>query len=105
MIDTNTAVEVLKEELEFGKEYYWKRTTGWDWFGTPRWWEIFIILDGLNGSGGYWLRENWRWNGSLQNIRTEVRTLPYDESKQIEKVIQNNIATSIVSGLTGKETP
>ena len=76
--------------LELNKEYYWKRTDGWDWFGTQRWWEIFIVPTGYNGVGGLWLLERWRWNGSSQTIREEVRTLSHAESQQIVKEVMEN---------------
>ena len=75
------------KEIELGKEYYIGKSNGWDWFGTHRWWEIFVIIDGFNGSGGYWLRERWRWNGSSQNIREEIKTLSLEESQEVDSKI------------------
>jgi len=75
---SETAVGCM--EVEMDREYYWKRTPGWDWFGTPRWWEVFIVPLGFNGAGGLWLKERWRWNGSDENIREEIRTLSAGET-------------------------
>lgn len=74
--------------LEIGQIYYWKRTDGWDWFGTRRWWEVFVTIDGLNGSGGYWLKEHWRWNGDSEDVRTELRTLNPEESQSLQHDIE-----------------
>ena len=53
-------------------EYYEGRTEGWDWFGTPRWWEKFIVWDnGFDGLMQPVCRRLWRWNGSSQVIRTD----------------------------------
>lgn len=38
-------------------EYYEGRTEGWDWFGTPRWWEKFIVWD----NGNYYAFPDRRW--------------------------------------------
>ena len=73
--------------LEIGREYFWKRTNGWDWFGERRWWEVFVIASGLNGSGGYWLTELWRQNNSREVIRENVRTLSAEESSALERAV------------------
>ena len=74
--------------LTIGREYYWKRSNGWDWFGTDRWWEVFVKIAGLNGGGGYWIEENWRWNGSGETIRCEIKSLTADESRELERAIR-----------------
>ncbi len=66
-----------------GQEHYWKRTDGWDWFGTPRWWEVFVVPLGINGVGGLWLEEHWRWNGSSETIRSQTRTLSREETRDL----------------------
>jgi len=67
-----------------GVEYYWKRTTGWQWDGEERWWEIFIVFhDGMNGGGGACVREIWRWNKSLQDMRVQPRNLTYAETIEL----------------------
>lgn len=74
--------------LEIGHEYYWKRTPGWDWFGTWRWCEIFIVPLGLNGGGGLWLEERWRWNGSQQWLPGQVRSLSAADTLALMNEIQ-----------------
>ena len=72
------------EGVETGKLYYCKRSDSWDWFGTMRWWEIFIEPLGFNGVGGLWLKEHWRWNGSLNDcFPPTVKSLGYEESQEI----------------------
>lgn len=73
--------------LEIGREYHWKRTDGWNWFGTERWWTVFIEVTGLNGVGGYWINEYWRWNGSPNNTLHNIRTLSLEESIQLTRDI------------------
>lgn len=80
----------IYKNIETNKEYFWKRTDSWDWFGVKRWWEIFIEFSGLNGSGGAWLIEKWRWNGSTQNIRNDIKTLSYEKTIKIITDIQAN---------------
>ena len=69
--------------LQMHKEYYWKSSEGWTWFGTPRWWEIFVEISGLNGAGGVWLAERWRWNGSSETIREQIKTLSYEDTVKL----------------------
>jgi hypothetical protein len=44
--------------IEEGREYYWKRSGGWDWTRLDtgevekRWWEITAEITGINGLGG-----------------------------------------------------
>jgi hypothetical protein len=74
--------------LEVGVEYYWKRSGSWRWFdGLEHWWEVFVEVSGFNGSGGYWLYERWRWNGSSENIRNEIKTLSYHDSAVLSKEV------------------
>lgn len=65
------------------QEHYWRRTEGWDWFGTQHWWEVFIVFHGFNGTGGANIEERWRWNGSSENLRKEYRNLTLDETRQL----------------------
>ena len=75
--------------LEVGREYYWKHTPGWQWFdGHEHWWEVFVRVSGFNGLGGYWLEEMWRWNGSPDVLRREVRTLSYEESEKLTHEVE-----------------
>lgn len=67
-----------------GVEYYWKRTDGWNWFGTLHWWEVFIsFYDGMNGGGGACIEELWRWNGCKDTLRRQPRNLSLDETRQL----------------------
>ena len=74
---------IITETLETGREYFWKRTEGWDWFGIQRWWEVFIRIDGFNGGGGLWIEELWRWNGSLETLQRQPRTLSLEDSQKL----------------------
>lgn len=79
-------MDILKpDEMPIpGVEYYWKRTDGWNWFGTPHWWEVFVVFaNGMNGGGGACIEERWRWNGSSQNMRTQPRNLSLDETREL----------------------
>lgn len=69
-------------DIQPGREYYWKRTGGWDWIdGQRHWWEVFVVFyDGMNGGGGACIEERWRWNGSTQNIRVQPRNLTLQET-------------------------
>lgn len=73
-------------------EYYWKRTDSWTWNGTERWWECFVIFhDGMNGGGGAFIEERWRWNGSDQNMRVQPRNLSLFETRQLlSELVQHN---------------
>lgn len=73
--------------LEIGKTYLSKRSQPWDWFGEQRWWEVFTTVTGLNGGGGYWVREEWRWNNSTTTTSTHVRTLSLRQSRELEAAI------------------
>lgn len=65
-------------------EYYWKRTDSWNWSGTERWWEVFIVFaDGMNGGGGACIEERWRWNGSDENLRVQPRNLSLQETRKL----------------------
>ena len=79
-----------ERKIEIGKEYYIGRSKGWDWFGTKRWWDYYVILDGWNGSGGYWLRQLSGWNGGKKDHFTEIKTLSYEESRELDKKILAN---------------
>ena len=72
-------------------EYYWKRSESWEYFGSTRWWEVFITVLGYNGVGGYWLKEEWRWNGNNQTVRDAIKSLGYTESAQITKEVREAI--------------
>ena len=66
------------------REWYWKRTSGWKWFdGLEHWWEVFLVPSGWNGLGGLWIEERWRWNGSTQTMRTEIRTLTPEATQAV----------------------
>ena len=69
--------------MRIGVEYKVGESKPWDWFGTPRWWEIFAVKDGWNGVGGYWIKERWRWNRSQENIRSDIKTLSHAETKEL----------------------
>lgn len=76
-------------------EYYWRRTDGWNWFGTQRWWEIFVVFaNGFHGGGGACVEERWRWNDSQQTIWREYRNLSHDETVEMIAAINYNQSLS-----------
>ena len=82
--DTDEGGEMkIYDNIETKKEYFWKKSDPWDWFGVKRWWEVFVEFSGLNGGGGAWIIEKWRWNGSTENIRTDIKSLPFEETMKI----------------------
>ena len=79
--------------MELKKEYYIGKSKSWAWIDSKeRWWEIFVIIDGFNGVGGFWLRKRWRWNNSSQIMSEEVLTLSNKESIKIVQKIKDNMA-------------
>lgn len=76
-------------ELTIGSKFTVKKSNGWDWFGTFRWWEADIEVTGFNGSGGYWIVERWHWNGSPNILQTQPRTLTPKESRELETEVQH----------------
>jgi len=42
-----------------------------------------VFRDGMNGGGGAFIEERWRWNGSSQNIRVQPRNLTLQETQQL----------------------
>lgn len=80
-----------KPNLQIGIDYFWKRTNGWDWFGVERWWEVSVEFTGLNGAGGAWIKEKWRWNGSAQTVREDIRSLGHAETMKIIEEIRRNM--------------
>ena len=76
----------MNNKIVPGVEYFWKKTNSWEWNGVERWWEVFIIFaDGFNGGGGACIREIWRWNNSLQNMRDQPRNLTMMETIELVK--------------------
>jgi len=71
------------------KEYLYRCSDSWDWFGTFRWWEVFVEFSGLNGGGGVWIKEKWRWNGSKETIREDIKTLGYEETTELISKIKS----------------
>ncbi len=65
----------IAEDIETGKDYLWKTSDPWDWFGKQCWWEVSVEFIGLNGDGGMWLIEKWRWNNSTEILREFTRSL------------------------------
>ena len=80
----------IREGIFTDCEYFLDRTKAWNWFGTPRWWEIFVEFHGLNGMGGAWLSERWRWNGSNQTIIESIYTLSYEKTEEIITKLKSN---------------
>ena len=81
--------------LNVGETYHWKDSKGWDWFGTERWWEFFVEILGLNGSGGYWIKVKSRWNGSeFMPHLDSVDSLTWEKSKELEEAIRSRQRSS-----------
>lgn len=71
--------------MKDGREYKVGESATWNWFGKTCWWEVFAVVDGWNGVGGYWVTEKWRWNSSREVVRTAVRTLSREESRALDR--------------------
>ena len=70
--------------LESGRDYYWKRSDGWQWDGRERWWEYYVeIYPGMNGGGGVWIYEKSRWNGASDWHFKKPRNLTYEETRDL----------------------
>ena len=68
-------------ELESGRDYYWKRSDGWQWDGRERWWEYAVeIYPGMNGGGGVHIFEKSKWNAASDWHFTTPRNLSHDET-------------------------
>lgn len=78
-------------DIQPGREYYWKRTGGWNWLdGQHLWWEVFVVFyDGMNGGGGACIEERWRWKGSTQNLRVQPRNLTFQETVELVEQLQS----------------
>lgn len=64
-------------------EYYAGRTESWDWFGTERWWEKWLVwIGGWDGCGQYVCEIRWRWNGSSQTIRRDYVHISDNDLRQ-----------------------
>ena len=72
------------ECLDIGVSFTAKRGNSWKWNGVDRWWTVTTTILGFNGAGGYWVKEEWSWNGSLQTIKTDNRTLSAKESRDLD---------------------
>jgi len=81
---------VISPGIETGVEYFWKRTKGWNWLGSTRWWEVFVEFSGLNGGGGAWIIERWRWNGSAETLRCQPASLSLEKTKKLIDEIKSN---------------
>jgi len=76
------------ECLDIGSCHLSKQSGTWKWNGEHRWWNVFTTISGYNGAGGYWVTDEWRWNNSAETIRTDIRSLSFDESRQLEMEIE-----------------
>lgn len=72
------------EGLDIGVSFTAKRGKGWQWDGRERWWEVVTTVTGYNGAGGYWVAENWRWNGGAPFRRDEIRSLTAEQSRALD---------------------
>ena len=89
---------IISPGIETGIEYFWKRSVPWDWFGSKRWWEIFVEFSGFNGGGGAWIVERWRWNGSAETIRYQPDSLSWEKTKALISEIKSNQSMHPTSG-------
>ena len=93
----SVAMRLLPDTMpEPNVEYYWKRTDGWKCLdGCEHWWEVFVVFyDGMNGSGGAFIEERWRWNGSSQNLRVQPRNLTLQETRQLIAELSAQLTTN-----------
>jgi len=78
-------------EIVEGKEYYWKSTESWSWFGANHWWDVFVVVTGYNGTGGACIEERWRWDHSNETIRREYRDLTMFETAVLFTTLEENL--------------
>jgi hypothetical protein len=72
------------EGLDIGERHLSMRSKPWAWNGGERWWEVFTTVTGFNGAGGYWVRQDWHWNGSPEINHYHIRSLSAEESRQLD---------------------
>lgn len=83
-------------ELESGRDYYWKRSDGWQWDGRERWWEYAIeIYPGMNGGGGVYVYEKSKWNGASRWQFTTPRNLSHTETCELFREIVAHIPSGV----------
>lgn len=87
-------------KIELHKEYYVGKSNSWDWFGTERWWEYRVIITGFNGAGGYWVEELSGWNGGKKDHFREIKTLSWEESRELDKKIFDNMELMCLTPIT-----
>jgi hypothetical protein len=81
----------IAEGIGLGREYYWKRSDGWQIFDQPEnWWEWYVEIDGFNGGGGLWITEYLRWHSGGTHS-TQPRTLSREESLKLVRELQANL--------------
>lgn len=51
------------------------------------WWDWYTTIKGYNGAGGYWVEDEVCWNSGACHHR-DIRTLSWDESRQLEADIE-----------------
>lgn len=49
-----------------------------------RWWDWYTTIKGYNGAGGYWVEDEVCWNTTGGCHHTDIRTLSWEESRQLE---------------------
>jgi hypothetical protein len=82
-----------------GRDYYWKRSDGFQWDGRERWWEFYVeIHPGMNGGGGVWIHEKSRWNGAFNWQFNTPRNLSHEETRDMFRAIVANLS----NGPTGQ---
>lgn len=72
------------EGLDIGVSFSTKRGNSWQWDGRERWWDVTTTINGFNGAGGYWVTEEWRWNGSAHALRRDIRSLSAEQSRELD---------------------
>ena len=75
------------ECLDIGTRHISKQTKSWKWNGEDRWWNVFTTIKGYNGAGGYWVEDEWCWNGNPQVVRSDIRTLSAEQSRELDSDI------------------
>lgn len=73
-------------QLNIGDRHLLKTSGGFDWNGERRWWEWFGRVVGYNGVGGYWIEEEYGWNGGSVMGSTS-RSLSWEESRSWDRRI------------------
>lgn len=92
----------ITDGIETGRDYYWKRSNGWNWWlvgshpssqqRERRWWTYYVEFTGLNGAGGAWVKVKSQWNGAPVGLHfTQPQSLSWEETQAMLREIKLNL--------------